>query len=103
MPPRKKLEQLVAGIVRIQYALSSLSGMILLSLSCGRPSTMTWYLWPEKLSVKSLQLFEIGDPTYTNHNVVDDIGMDRDKVGCDNFQPMIINSKYKCGIDRGVN
>lgn len=52
-----------------------------------------------KLSVECLYLFDIDDPTYTNHNVVDDIGLDRDKVGCDNFQPMIIDSKYKCGID----
>lgn len=56
-----------------------------------------------RLSVERLYLFEIDDPTYTNDNVVDDIGMDRDKVGCDHFQPMIIDSEYERGIDRGVD
>lgn len=56
-----------------------------------------------KRSVKSLYRSEVGNPTYPNHNVIDDIGVNRDKVGCDNFQPMVIDSKYKCGIDRGVD
>lgn len=56
-----------------------------------------------KLSVSSIYRSEIGNPTYTNHNVIDDIGVNRDKVGCDDLQPMVIDSKYKCGIDRGVD